>query len=222
MLLAQAAVAQGDRWPGGAVINLATGISSGSGLASHHTQGRVGSGIEVFGGYRMNPTFELRAALGFTGIRVSNQDPAVSGGPNAGEDINEYSRSLRFGVEQIINFRQSQGSFPYLFFGLGVQETWVARTRGSLAGATFATLWNVFSDHEVDYNYTQYANSLDSWNGFLTAGVGWRFSGPTIVELRAVTGNHLEFRAEGLTTQGSSPIIRRNGTLILLSVGFRQ
>jgi len=197
-------------------VHLGT-LLGGDGVQQGNTANdRIGSGVEGILLYRWSPATETRALVAFTGIRSGSwQDDSD------GSEGGEYWRSLRFGVEQSLDLPVERGGHPYLLFGGGIQESWVARTNGNLAGATLAAIWNAWTNTHVDYHYSKYSDSLDTWGGYGTAGLGWRFEGPGYLELRAVVADRQEFKRSGLTTLASEPKVFRRGVQCFLSFGLR-
>jgi len=209
-------LAQEDGFSWGASVHLGTLLEGNGTQSGNSPTNRIGSGVEGFALCRWNPLTETRAVIGFTGIRSGNwQDDSQS------STGSEYWRSLRFGLEQTLDFRMGSGGHPYVFAGGGIQETWVVRTSGNLSGATFAAVFTALTGANVSYSYSQYSDSLDSWSGYGTAGAGWRFDGPAFIELRAVVGDHQEFVTSGIRTQAHEPKIYRRGVQGFLSFGLR-
>ena len=197
-------------------VHLGTLLGGDGAQTGNTANDHIGSGVEGFLLYRWSPAMETRALFAFTGIRSGSWQDASDASEGG-----EYWRSLRFGLEQSLDFPGVRGGHPYLFVGGGIQESWVARTNGNLAGATFATLWNAWSNTQVDYHYSKYSDSLDTWGGYGTAGLGWRFDGPGYIELRAVVADRQEYARSGLTTLANEPKVYRRGVQCFLSIGLR-
>jgi len=215
VLGARPALAQDDGFSFGAGIHLGTMLGGDGSESGNAATNRMGSGVEGAVLYHWNNRTETRAVVGFTGIRTNTWEDDSTG------DGGEFWRSLRFGLEQTLDFRRGDRGYPYVFFGGGVQETWLVRTQGNLAGATFTAIWNLFTDASADYKYTKYSDSLDSWGAYGTAGAGWRFNGPGYIEVRAVLADHQEFATSGLTTRATEPKVYRRGVQCFLTFGLR-
>lgn len=208
-------LAQEEDFSCGISIHLGTLLEGNGSRTGSSAANRFGSGIEGYAHLPWNDLTGTRAVIGFTGIRTGSWQDEL------GDSGGEYWRSLRFGLEQTLTFKTRTIGRPYIFMGGGVQETWVVRTTGNLFGATFAALVNLFSDAYVDYRYAQHQTALDSWGGYGTMGVGWRFRESGFVELRAVRSDHQEYTQAGLTTQVDEPKTYHRGTQCFLSAGMR-
>jgi len=222
LLAATPALAQGGPWTGNLALDGVMGLRSGSSTALHTLDSRMGMGVEIGAAYRMNRSNALYLNLAFSGIQTSSWTDRDPNGTGATQNISEYWRSLRFGVGHVLRLPMGNNGYPYVFYGVGLQETWVARTTGSYLGMALASILNDNSDHYVDYTYRQYTSSLDTWSGFAAAGCGWRFRQGSYLELRATRGRHEEFLGDGISTAGQGARVRRADTLLVLALGFRD
>jgi hypothetical protein len=208
-------------WTMGAQIHLVGGVNRDGRGTANDLYGRLGGGVELDIIRPLNAHHEFRASLAFSGIRVNTWEGADADGKT--QEVREYWRSLRLSLEHAITLGSGRRGRPYLFYGAGIQDSWVARTHGSFLWVVGDHVMSWALDTTVKSDYRTYTSSLESTSGFLTAGLGWRFADrTTCLELRVVTGPHFAFAAEGLSTWGTSPLVKRQGTLILLSIGGRS
>jgi len=182
------------------------------------TRGKVGSGVELMVGWRMPGALDFRLMTGYEGTRIRNlpwlDDPQE-------DTVAEFARNWRVGAEVVVHPWGRRMRTPYLFIGGGVRETWVGRAAGSFAGMGVAAIFSSITGLEAHYSYDLKANALDTWSGYATAGLGWRLSPGSFLELRFVAGSHTEFAIDGLTTLGYGPEVRRNDTSVHVAIGLR-
>ncbi|GEM_PF-2805896 len=181
--------------------------------------GKVGMGLEASWAASMGEIGDLRLNVAFCGLRTATW---ADENPDTYEtrDIHEYWRNLRFGAEHAVRLGRGPAGHGYVFYGAGIQETWVARTTGNLLGVALTSLFNGTFGGYVDYTYRQYTSNLDSWSGYVTAGAGFRWRNGFFLEVRGVSGNHQEFALDGISTTGSGYRENRRGVLVLVALGM--
>jgi hypothetical protein len=177
--------------------------------------GHLGLGTGLFLGAQVSNMNSVRLTFDFTGTQVATWYYTF---PNQADRI-EYQdiwREMRLGLEHAITLGKRKRYS--MFYGAGIQESWVNRTEGSLLEVTLLALAWSEGATSGSARYSTKSTALDRFSAYANVGAGWRFSDRCSLELRYLVAPYQRYQQRGLRTMETGSVETRLGHRLVLSV----